>query len=353
MEQPQQTEKLPIDLRRIWIPLLISVGVSVYLIWGKLDLNTLQDLQFNQQMLVGLLLGIVTVSFRDLAYMYRLKTIFGEGMSWWVSLQVILLWEFGSAVTPGAVGGIALALFILRKEGFSYGQSVATIVLTTIMDNLAFVLVFTILFLINGHAMFDVSALCPDLQGHPVLLGLRSISRGAWIVYGVLIAVTAFLIAGLLISPVAAQKFFYRLGDAKLLRRFKKNFQILGDDIVITAQVFQNSGFLFWLKISFATLVTWISRYLLANSLLYAFNPQPLDHWNIFSRQYVLWTFIMLPSTPGASGLAELSFIALNCEFMPGGLSAAIATVWRLYSYYNYILAGIIVLPKWLNRVNK
>jgi uncharacterized protein (TIRG00374 family) len=78
-----------------------------------------------------------------------------------------------------------------------------------------------------------------------------------------------------------------------------------------------------------------------------------LNHIEIFSRQYVLWSFLMVPSTPGASGLAELSFIALNCEFIPGGLSAAVATLWRLFSYYNYILAGILVLPKWLKRVNQ
>lgn len=353
MANGNKSERLPLNIQNIWIPVLLSLGVSIYLIAENLDVKTLASIQLSRKILIGMLAAVFTVSLRDLAYMYRIKTITGNTMSWWVSLQVILLWEFGSAVTPGAVGGIALALFILRKEGISYGQTIATIMLTTILDNLAFVIVFSVLFIINGTAMFNVSATCADLQGHPILQGLRSLSKGAWIVYIVQIFITSFLIFGLLISPKTAQKLFYRIAGFRLLQRFKSSLQTLGDDLIITAQVFKKASLFFWIKISFATLITWISRYALANALFFAFQESDLNHFEIFSRQYVLWTFLMVPSTPGASGLAELSFIALNCEFIPGGLSAAVATLWRLFSYYNYILAGMLVLPKWLKRVNK
>ena len=73
----------------------------------------------------------------------------------------------------------------------------------------------------------------------------------------------------------------------------------------------------------------------------------------VFARQYVLWIFLVIPTTPGASGWAEISFIALNCEFMPVGLSAAIALVWRIYTYYLYLLVGVMVLPGWLKRTGK
>jgi uncharacterized protein (TIRG00374 family) len=353
MANGNKSERLPLNIQNIWIPVLISLGVSIYLIAENLDVKTLSSIQLSRKILIGMLAAVFTVSLRDLAYMYRIKTITGNTMSWWVSLQVILLWEFGSAVTPGAVGGIALALFILRKEGISYGQTIATIMLTTILDNLAFVIVFSVLFIVNGTAMFNVSATCADLQGHPILQGLRSLSKGAWIVYIVQIFITSFLIFGLLISPKTAQKLFYRIGRFRLLQRFKSSLQTLGDDLIITAQVFKKASLFFWIKISFTTLITWVSRYALANALFFAFQESELNHFEIFSRQYVLWTFLMVPSTPGASGLAELSFIALNCEFIPGGLSAAVATLWRLFSYYNYILAGMLVLPKWLKRVNK
>jgi uncharacterized membrane protein YbhN (UPF0104 family) len=341
----------PIKWNRIWLPVLLSAGVSFYLIYSNFSTEALHKIELSGQLVTGLFFALITVLLRDITYMFRIKTITGNTLSWWVSLQVILLWEFGSAITPGAVGGIALALFILRKEGISYGQTIATIMLTTILDNLAFVLVFTGLVAYFGTSMFAVGAQCADLEGHQILLGLRAISKGAWIVYGVQIGATVFLLLGLFISPKLAKRFFYKLASWRLLSRFQNSLQNLGNDLVVTSATFAKQPFSFWIKIIALTLISWVSRYALANALIFAFADTTLNMGDIFARQYVLWSFLLLPSTPGASGLAELSFIAMNCEFIPAGLSATVATVWRLYSYYIYIILGVIVLPKWLKRV--
>jgi uncharacterized membrane protein YbhN (UPF0104 family) len=341
----------PIKWNRIWLPVLLSVGVSFYLIYTNFSAEALHKIELSKQLVAGLFFALITVLVRDAAYMYRIRTITGNKLSWWVSLQVILLWEFGSAITPGAVGGIALALFILRKEGISYGQTIATIMLTTILDNLAFVLVFTGLVAYYGPSMFSIDAQCADLEGHQILQGFRALSKGAWIVYGAQIVATAFLLTGLFLSPALARKFFYKIASWRLLSRFQKSLQNLGDDLVVTSATFSKQPFSFWLKIILFTLISWVSRYALVNTLVFTFADFSLNMGDIFARQYVLWTFLLLPSTPGASGLAELSFIAMNCEFIPAGLSATVATVWRLYSYYIYIILGVIVLPKWLKRV--
>jgi len=342
----------PIKWNRIWLPVLLSVAVSIYLIATNFNPAALHKIELSKQLVAGLFFALLTVLLRDAAYMYRIRIITGNKLSWWVSLQVILLWEFGSAVTPGAVGGIALALFILRKEGISYGQTIATIMLTTILDNLAFVLVFTGLVVYHGTSMFSIDAQCADLEGHQILQGLRALSKGAWIVYGVQIIATVFLLTGLFFSPALAKKFFYNIASWRLLSRFQNSLQHLGDDLVITSTAFAKQPFSFWSKIIVFTLISWVSRYALANGLMFAFADVSLNMGEVFARQYVLWTFLLVPSTPGASGLAELSFIALNCEFIPAGLSATVATVWRLYSYYIYIILGVIVLPKWLKRVS-
>ncbi len=343
----------PIKWNRIWLPVLLGAGVSLYLIITNFNPAALQKIELSKQLFSGLIFALITVLLRDAAYMYRIRVITGNKLSWWVSLQVILLWEFGSAITPGAVGGIALALFILRKEGISYGQTIATIMLTTILDNLAFVVVFSGLVAYYGAGLFSIDAQCADLEGHPVLQGLRSLSRGAWIMYGAQIIATIFLLTGLFFSPKLARKFFYKIASWRLLSRFKNNLQSLGDDLVVTSATFARQPFSFWLKIIVFTLISWVSRYALVNGLLFAFADSALNMGEIFARQYVLWTFLLVPSTPGASGLAELGFMALNCEFIPAGLSATVATVWRLFSYYVYVILGIIVLPKWLKRVNE
>jgi uncharacterized membrane protein YbhN (UPF0104 family) len=71
-----------------------------------------------------------------------------------------MLWEFGSAITPASVGGISLAFFILHKEGIKPGKATSILMFCTYLDNVAFILVFSLLFGLLGSSMFDLSAVC-------------------------------------------------------------------------------------------------------------------------------------------------------------------------------------------------
>ncbi|MDT8309678.1 MAG: hypothetical protein RQ866_09105, partial [Bacteroidales bacterium] len=41
-------------------------------------------------------------------------------------------WEFANAVTPAFIGGSAIALYILRREGLTMGKSTAVVVVLDI-----------------------------------------------------------------------------------------------------------------------------------------------------------------------------------------------------------------------------
>lgn len=337
------------------LPLVVGIGLSLYLIVSSLQPAKLLTLSINRQFIMGLVLAGLTVFIRDGAYIFRIRELTGRKLSWFTAFQVIMLWEFGSAITPGAVGGIALALFILKKEGISYGRSTATIMLTTFLDNLAYVVVYTVLYATVGQNMFAVPANCADLQGHEMLQSISYIANKAWIGYAVLFGASAFLGIALFVVPHKARAFFHALSHRAFFNRFAAKLQHLGDEIEITSQEFKSLSIAFYLRVFGATLVSWVARYLLANALIYAVAIVPADQLLVLARQYVIWVFIIIPSTPGASGLAEWFFQVFNCEFIPGGmgLSAALTLVWRLYSYYLYLVVGAVVLPKWIARVNK
>ena len=168
---------------------------------------------------------------------------------------------------------------------------------------------------------------------------------------GLIVAICAFLGVSLFIIPHKAKKFFHYLALLPLLSRFKEGITHLGDDIELTAGEFKNQPFVFWTKMTIANFLNWTARYLLAFTLLMAFATSGLNFLEVFARQFVLWIFISIPSTPGASGVAEISFMALNCEFMPVGLAAAIALLWRVFSYYLYLVIGMLLLPKWAKQI--
>lgn len=339
-----------INLWKLLIPVSIGVSVSVYLIATNFKLDALHSIHLTKKLLLGLSLGVLAVTSRDFAFMYKLRLSTGNKMTWLKTFQTITMWEFGACITP-KISEAPFTLFVLKNSGLTYGKSVAVLMLNAFFDNMAFVLVFSILYLLLGNNMFLFSFDCPDLAGHQIMQGIRGFADKAWIGYVIILSACIFLGVALFILPHATKKFFHHISSFRIFSRFQKSFAHLGDEVEITAHEFRNKPTSFWIKMSIATFINWISRYLLAVSLLYAFAVTDFDFITVLSRQYVLWIFTSIPTTPGATGVAELSFIALNCEFMPVGLSAAIALVWRMYSYYLYLILGMIVLPRWAKQV--
>ena len=339
-----------INLWKLLIPVSIGVSVSVYLIATNFKLDALHSIHFSKKLVLGLLLGVLTVICRDFAFMYKLRLSTGNKMTWLKTFQTITMWEFGACITP-KISEAPFTLFVLKNSGLTYGKSVAVLMLNAFFDNMAFVLMFSLLYLALGHNMFLFSYDCPDLAGHQIMQGIRGFADKAWIGYVIILSACIFLGIALFILPHATKKFFHHISSFRIFLRFQKSIAHLGDEVEITAHEFRNKPASFWVKMSVATFINWISRYLLAVSLLYAFAVTNFDFVTALSRQYVLWIFTSIPATPGATGVAELSFIALNCEFMPVGLSAAIALVWRMYSYYLYLILGMIVLPRWAKQV--
>ena len=340
-------EKAPFNKWKLIIPVAIGIGVSLYLLISGFNPKALASVHLSQKLVIGLLLGVATVIVRDFSFMYKLRLSTGYRLGWPKTLQTIIMWEFGAAVTP-KLSESAFVLYVLKKSGLTYGRSTAVMMLNSFMDNLVFVTVFTTLYFILGHQMLALSGDCPDLAGHRILTAVRQLADKAWVGYVLMLSLCIFLAVALFIASGATKIFFYRLAELRFLHRFEKNLHHIGDEIELTSEEYKNRPPLFWIEFYLATFVNWSARYLLPCCLFYAFSDVPLNMLAVYARQYVLWIFLVIPTTPGSSGIAEISFIAINCDFMPAGLSAAIALIWRIYGYYLYLVAGMIVLPGWV-----
>ena len=341
--------------RRILLPVAIGIAVSVYLVVvvSKIDASKLSQIPFTHHLLYGLLFALLTVIVRDLAYMYRIWQLTDRRLSVFKCFEIIMLWEFGSAITPASVGGITLALFILNKEKISFGKGASIIMLCSYLDNLAFVTVFSLLFVLIGPRMFDLSAPCSDLGHQNIFTAFRAVGQYVWIGFIIVAVIGGLLGFAIFVRPDWARRFFRQVSDVKWLHRWQDRIAMLGEEIWLTSQEFKVKGPLFLFKVFIATSISWCARYALANVLIWTFSEVDWSQLEVFARQCVLRVIIMIPSTPGGSGVAELSFMAMNCDYLPAGLSSAVAIIWRLFNFYLYLGIGVIVLPKWIARVGK
>jgi uncharacterized membrane protein YbhN (UPF0104 family) len=63
-----------------------------------------------------------------------------------------------------------------------------------------------------------------------------------------------------------------------------------------------------------------------------------------------MWIILLVIPTPGGSGGAEALFDKFLGEFIPiAGFAIVLALLWRLISYYLYLIIGVVLVPKWVS----
>ncbi len=348
------SEKNPLGIfsaRKILLPVLIGVGVAVWLIWRDMqsDGDALAQIlrtwtwQASGCLILALFFGIM----RDLMYMYRIRFLSDKQLSWKQAFQVIMLWEFGSAITPSVVGGSALAFFIVSMEGIPVGRSTAIVMITALLDELFYIVVAPLsIFIVGMQAAFNTGFRFN-------VFGARFGETQVFLIgYGFMCLLTVIILVAIFFCPQGFRALLYRLASTKLFRKLKPKMEKMGDDIVTSSNEFKHKGFLFWAKAYLCTVFSWTSRFLVLNFILLAFSPIA-NHVLVFARQLVMWVVLCISPTPGSSGIAEFAFPLFISEFMKDGTHAAIALIWRWFTYYQYIILGLIVLPYWSRRVVK
>lgn len=350
----KQKERLKgLSRRNIYISLLLGLSVSGFLIWSTFDHESFVAIEWTNRVVLFLVLALFLIGVRHFAYMYRLWIVVGKKMRFRQLFDSIVMWEFASVASPGIVGGAAVAMFILNREGLSMGKSTATVMVITILDNLFFIIASVVLFLVVGlDEMFGVKDQCgKDLKFLAFFGGLEYVFL-AGISFSALI--TSILAYGAFFRPRTMKMLLIRSTRLPFLRKLKSKAVETGNEIIITAKEIKTKKAGFWIRSFAATIFGWMCKYLVVNALLTAFGYLTgYDQIVVMSRMLALWLIMLIPVTPGASGVAEVSFVALMCRYAPSGLSGALTLLWRFITYYPYLIIGAILMPRWLARTKR
>jgi len=89
------------------------------------------------------------------------------------------------------------------------------------------------------------------------------------------------------------------------------------------------------------TLLYWISEILIASLILLGLGQPPLI-LESFVIQLVLAILMMIPLTPGASGIAEVGATSMYALFIPSSIVGIFVVIWRTVLFYFNIALGIL-----------
>lgn len=378
---------------RVIIPILLGLGVAAFLlyanlndvhfektengkgnyIWSDANNNGIPDLNKEEEFIFSengnykkitykevlasvnwtwystfwITMALLMMAMRDFAYMYRIRVLSNYELSWRRAFDVIMLWEFASAVTPSAIGGSPIAIFIVNKEGINVGRSTTIVLLTSLMDEIFFITMVPLLYLLmHNKNMF------PFFEGTFSLLNLQAGIKLVFISsYSLILFYCLIISYGIFISPKKFKQILVAVFKLPVLRKWQNFAEKTGDEIVLASSEIKNMPASFWLKSFIATYFSWTARYMVVNFIILAFAALHNDQFLIYARQLVMWIIMLISPTPGSSGVAEYSFAVYLKEFIPVGLNSALAFLWRLISYYPYLFLGAIILPTWVKRV--
>jgi len=333
--------------KKVIIPVVIGLAVAGYLAWSGFDANAFRNISWNNSSYFYVVVALAMVVARDLGYMIRLRILTDQKISWRNAFDVIMLWEFSSAITPSVVGGSGVAIFIINKEGLTLGRSTAVVMTTAFLDELFYVIMVPVLLVIVGTSQLFPHGLERTFFGFT--LGAQEIF---WVGYGFIIVLISLIMFGIFISPMRFKWLLVKLFKLPLLNRWESAAAQTGDDIITTSSQLRQKPIRFWFNAFAATFLSWTARYWVTNFILLAFTSIAFsDHLLIYARQLVMWVIMLISPTPGGAGIAELAFESFLSDYTPIGLAAAMGILWRLLTYYPYLFMGALVLPRWIQRV--
>lgn len=324
------------------------------MLYNSFTPGAFDGVQFTMQSVLWMLLAFLMVVVRDVAYMVRIRVLTDKLLNWRKSFQVIMIWEFASAVIPPSLGGgFAVAIYVLNKEKIELGKSIAVILFSSLLDGIFLgVMAPVAYFLAGGESLFlNLNIKVPDFLSF--LINEKSIAFTFWLVYFALLFYKLVVAFALFVDANAVKKLLVAIFRLPVLKRFAMAAQTTGDEMIIASEELKGKKLSYWFNAILSTFVSWSARFLIINFIIAAFSPAYINHLVMYSKQIIIGVINIISPTPGGSGLAEIMFSQFfKAELQENlTLASALALLWRLISYYPYIFAGVIILPRWLKRV--
>lgn len=336
-----------IRLSRIIPPMIIGLSVVGWMMYRQLDIEELSKIEWSISALFWVFMAVMMYVIRHMFYSWRMRIMTDKEFSWPKSMELIVLWEFASSVSPTSVGGSGVALFLLAQEKLSTAKTVSIVLYSMVIDTIFFVVSLPILYLILGAIMI-----------RPNMTSLTDLDGFGYTFFGVILFMSlygAVFFYGLFINPNSIKSILLFFSRWSILKRFKNDLQKTADDVVATSKEMQKKTMGFHLQAMLATTGAWVFRFLAINCIILAFViDTPFDFYNqllIMARAEAMHITTSFTPTPGGAGVAEYLFGGYYIDYVPKGIASLLALIWRVITYYSYLIGGAIIIPIWIREV--
>lgn len=362
---------------RIFLAAMIGLTVVVYMFYKDFNAEEFSKITFNRHVYIWLGMAVFFMCFRHFCYMTRLRIITNKFFSWKKSFELVMMWEFSSAVTPTSVGGAAVAMFAIAQEKLAAGKTAMIVLYTVVIDTFSFLSALLFFFLLFGPIMIQ-----PESETLSHLVYDSNWGGAFFLAYGMMLVYGSMFFYGVLINAKRLESILLWFCKLPFLKRFREKAIKITDDMDLASKEMRQQKWTFHMGTYLTTMSAWASRFMVLNCLIVAFvafspNPEIQGHYNafmegqlnlgtfgqqvfIYARQQAMYVIMAVMPSPGGAGVAEYAFKTFHYDYIPtdlsnitsaGTLMVIMATIWRGLTYYVYLLVGAIVVPNWVSKI--
>ncbi len=321
--------------QRKWLFISVGFSVAVLIIVLAFTINaqTLESLQkINPYfLLAAFLFHILTMCFWAWRVQMMSRSL-GYRIGFFYSVNLVFANLLAAAITPAQAGGEPVRIHELYRADVPLGDATAIVIMERVLDGIMLVL-------LAGFSMLVLNE------------EWRTIGEAS----GLLMYVTLIFVTGCLIlfsvfatrpellkrAMVSGARLFTRPWEPDRFcelecRIYKEvdNFHGALCKFVCSAKGGLVWGFFF-------TMLYWVSECVTASLILLGLGQPPL-FFESFVINLVLAILMMMPLTPGSSGIAEVGAASMYSLFLPSAILGIFIVIWRVVLYYFNICLGVV-----------
>jgi uncharacterized protein (TIRG00374 family) len=323
------------DKRKIWIYLSFAFSA---LVLGIILLSTFNEETFEYLSHLNIYCLILAITLRLASFSFWAERIrvMSQALGYVVSFKTCFIAVIANllvaSITPSSAGGEPVRIHELFKSGMKVGDATAVVITERFLD----AIILVILAVTGILLMWDTIA---HLGGAYIAVIFGSI--------GLLLLFDLILILAVK-YPDNVKGWVDRIlmgiirrWDNPSIRKFASRTDEEYDHFSSGLASFAGHERIGLLTGFGFSLLFWLSEFMVASVILVGLGLPPSVGNSLFA-QIIIALVSMIPLTPGAAGIAEVSAASLYALFVPTAVLGVFILLWRLIMFYLNIVCGII-----------
>ena len=321
------------QVKWLYISVGFSLAVLIIILYLTINANTITYIKKINPLflLLAFLTHILTMCFWAMR-VKKMSGSLGYPIGFFYSLNLVFANLLAAAITPAQAGGEPVRIHELYKANVPLGDATAIVIMERVLDGIV----------LAGLAAFAMIVLTDQWKS------LGAVSEVMVFVTWIFVAGCLFLFYLAIRRPDVVKQvvnrctiyFTKKWENSKieeLLKRADKEIDNFHDTVIKFVR--SAKGGLIWGLLF--TLLYWVSEIVTASLILIGLGQPPL-FLESFVIQLILAILMMMPLTPGSSGIAEVGATSMYALFIPASVVGIFVVIWRIVLYYFNIALGIL-----------